>query len=66
MAIITREQFTAYDGDLHPECDNSEYLDYEKVKTGLSNDICKYGYKITEGTKYRWITKSEVESTPQF
>jgi len=59
--MIIREQFSAYDGDLHPECDNRDYLDYEKVDSGLSEGIIKYGYKqLGPGTRYRWVKKSDV------
>ncbi len=52
-----KQQFTAYDRDLYPEYDNSEYLDYEKVSTGLSSVVCKYGYKVNN----KWVKKKEIK-----
>lgn len=59
--MITREQFTRWDSEHHPEIDNKEYLEYKMIKTGLSSGVCSYGYKETIGTKYRWLKLSEVE-----
>ena len=50
-------QFTRCHTELHPECDNDTYLEYETVDTGLSKGICAYGYQIQIGTKYWWIPK---------
>jgi hypothetical protein len=52
-----KQQFTAYDRELYPEYDNSEYLDHEKVSTGLSSDICSYGYRINN----KWVKKSDYK-----
>ena len=60
MNKIIRTQFTRFDSELHPECNNKEYLEYEEVNTGLSKEIISYGYKKIEGTKYKWIKKKEV------
>ena len=50
-----RQQFTRWDSENFPKFDNSEYLDYEQVTTGLSSELCSYGYKI-EG---RWVKRQE-------
>lgn len=54
---IEKVQFTAWDEEHYPEFNNSLYLDYERVKTGLSSEICKYGYKKKIGEKYFWVPK---------
>jgi hypothetical protein len=47
---LIKEQFTRYDAEeLHPECNNSEYLEYKKVTSGLGSEICSYGYKVIDG-----------------
>ena len=57
-----REQFSRYDAEeLHPECNNSEYLDYKKVVSGISKEICSYGFKvIDEKGKYFWAKKTDI------
>ena len=59
--MILREQFTRYDAEeLHPECANDEYLEYET----RNDEIFAYGYKEINGTKYRWLKKSELLQPP--
>ncbi len=59
--IIVRTQFTRWDEGLHPECDNAEYLEYERVKSGISEGILSYGYqwRWPDG-RYQWAKLSEV------
>jgi hypothetical protein len=61
--FIKQEQFTRYDEELHPECDNKEYLEYEKVSSDLSkNVICSYGYKeIFYDGNYKWLKIKEAK-----
>jgi hypothetical protein len=59
---IKRAQFTAYDTLLHPECDNAEYLEYETRGTGLSQQVCAFGYRRIEGTFYRWLPLLEAKA----
>ena len=58
--MITREQFTRWDSYHHPEIDNKDFLQYEKVVYGSSFTILSYGYKETIGTKYTWLKLSAV------
>lgn len=58
--MIRYEQFTGLDADLHPEIDNSTYLERKLVKTALSSGICSYGYIKIDGTKYKWIPLEEA------
>jgi hypothetical protein len=51
-----KKQFTRYDEELSPMCDNVEYLDFEKVSTGLSTEICSYGFRY----KNKWIKKIDI------
>ncbi len=62
-----KEQFTRYDAEeLHPECNNSEYLEYKEVISGLGSAICSYGFKVIdekEGQKeykYFWAKKTDI------
>ncbi len=58
---IERKQFTRYDQEvLHPECNNPEYLEYEK----LGNEVIKFGYFAQQegSTSYRWIPLREALS----
>ena len=46
---VVREQFRGYDETLYPECNNGEFLTYEKVDgdvLGADSAIISYGYKI--------------------
>lgn len=58
---IVRRQFTRWDTENYPECNNAEYLEYERVETGLSSEIIAYGYREEEQvgnvTKFKWIKK---------
>ena len=62
MTRYERVQFTAWDSDRWPEYDNSRYLIYEDVDSGLSKEICKYGFqeKLIDG-KRRWVPLAEIE-----
>ena len=61
------EQFTAYDKELHPECNNSEYLVYRTIDTGLSREVCSFGIRQRSGNKYKWIKrKKKIEVEPVF
>lgn len=57
---IERRQFTHYDSQVHQECDNKEYLEYEWVTTGVSTELCAFGFQIQEGTKYKWISLKDA------
>lgn len=59
MIKIIREQFTRYDAELHPECNNAKYLEYHVSK--ISGEIISYGYKQMNGTTYRWIKREEAK-----
>lgn len=61
-SYVKRAQFTAYDGLLHPECDNAEYLEYETRSSGLSQQVCAFGYQRIEGTFYKWLPLSEAKA----
>ena len=38
---------------------NSDFLEYEEVSTGLSSQVCSYGYKdIDDNGKYVWVPKN--------
>jgi hypothetical protein len=56
-----RCQFTAYDAENYPEYNNSKYLEYKTIKTGISEAICCYGYKKNG----KWITLEEVKAPPK-
>jgi hypothetical protein len=60
--VIEKRQFTKHDSELHPECNNSRYLDYQKVTTGLSESVISYGYILIDKISYRWITKVEAKN----
>jgi hypothetical protein len=62
VSHVKRAQFTDYDWLLHPECDNAEYLEYETRSTGLSRQVCAFGYQRIEGTTYKWIPLSEAKA----
>ena len=63
MADIRRSQFTGYDSDFFPEiANNVEYLEYETISTGLSTQVCSYGYQRVEGTKHTWIKILEAKA----
>jgi len=64
---IERAQFTRCDKDNHSECNNKRYLEYEEIKTGLSKEICSYGYLLCIGNKkgeykYQWLPIQEAKS----
>ena len=63
---LKRVQFTAYHSLLFPDIENNEeYLDFERVSTGLSTDICAYGFQEQGEPNehgayaYKWITRAE-------
>ncbi len=59
---IRRVQFTAWDSLCHPECHNPAYLEYEKVTSGLSEEIVMYGYQeYGGGGTCRWIKITEAK-----
>ena len=47
--VIERCQFGAWEREHHPEADDREHLEYERVSTGLSSGICAYGYIERKG-----------------
>lgn len=56
---VVRVQFGGWDRHLHPECDNSEYLEYERRESG---SMISYGYqKRGPGTAYEWIKLSAAQ-----
>lgn len=58
IMIIKREQFTRYDAEMYPECNNAVFLEYEKIATGLSDEVCSYGYKgIDDNGTFKWLPK---------
>lgn len=64
---IVRCQFTGWDRTHHPECDNGDYLDYERVTTALTpkGEICAYGWQERTpsgggGYNYKWIKKADL------
>jgi hypothetical protein len=59
--MILRTQFTRRDEELHPECCNEEYLEYKMMDSKI---IIAYGHKEINGTKYRWLKKSELLQPP--
>ena len=62
VPVIQRVQFTAYDRYMHPEIDNDEYLEHELVETGVSSQVCSYGWiEInTANDGFEWIKKADV------
>lgn len=62
--VIERCQFGAWEREHHPEADDREHLEYERVSTGLSSGICAYGYIERKGTAIRWLKLADVP--PQF
>ncbi|MHC1600246.1 MAG: hypothetical protein ACXQS5_05440 [Candidatus Methanospirareceae archaeon] len=60
--VIKRVQFTAYDRHMHPEINNDEYLEYELLKTGLSTQVCSFGWIEIDAAngEYRWVKLSEA------
>ena len=64
---IERSQYTRYDREyLFPDLDSKRYLEYETVKTGLSESICEYGYKLCIGKrggtcKYWWLPINDIK-----
>ena len=58
---VARTQFTAHDRELFPECDNAEYLEYENVSTGLSAEICSYGYQKINNGKIEWVKRKDLK-----
>jgi hypothetical protein len=57
--MIKRQQFTAWNGYQLPQFNNPQYLEYERVKSGISEEICTYGYFDTD--KKTWVKLSEVK-----
>ena len=63
VAEIKKEVLSRWDEDLYPECNNAEYLDYKKVKAGISEEIVAYGYMLyvkysKEASIVFWIKKA--------
>lgn len=64
---IERQQFGGWDRALFPQFDNAEYLEYERVSTGLSSGIITFGYVALtpiggseKGHHYRWLKLADV------
>lgn len=57
---VERVQFTRHDQESFPECDNPEYLEYRKVSTGLSTEICSYGYRQVSDNKIKWVKRKDL------
>ena len=58
---IEYDQFTQWDSQQFPECDNNEYLNYKEI----SGTICSYGYRrcydVGNGvTRFQWIKQNEA------
>jgi hypothetical protein len=70
VARIIRTQFTRYDAeDLHPECNNAEYLEYKK--SSISSDIISYGYKVEvfwgkNHCRYWWLPIEAAKGMLEF
>jgi len=66
-ARIERTQFTRHDSELHPECDNAEYLIYETITDSTNKPMTiKYGYQLiitmdkNGWEKYWWLTMEDA------
>jgi len=57
--MIERRQFTAWNSYQLPQYNNREYLEYEWVDSGLSKEVCSFGYFDTE--KKEWLKLSDVQ-----
>lgn len=62
---VVREQFCGYDEVLYPECNNDEFLTYEKVDgdvLGADSTIVSYGYKIHRdgGQSSVWVKRDTI------
>lgn len=57
---LKRVQYTRYDQErLNPEIAfDKEYLEDETIKTGLSEEVCSFGYKLNE----KWIKIKEAKN----
>lgn len=65
---IERRQFTAWDRWHHFQFDTPEYIEHERISTGLSSDVCSYGYveitnRQSDGShSYKWIPLAEAKA----
>jgi hypothetical protein len=56
--MIVRQQFTAWNRYQLPQFNNQEYMEYKWVESGISKEVCTFGYFDTE--KKTWVKLADV------
>ena len=57
--MLKRRQFTVWNSYQMPQFNNPEYLEYKRIKSGISEEICTFGYYDTD--KKTWLKLAEIK-----